>query len=166
MRVVAWGGDGSRDRARGDGIDVAPSREAFYRDSDVVSVHVRLVDATRSLVTSADLACMKPTALFVNTSRAGLVERGALVNALRAGRPGMAAVDVYETEPMRNTSDPLASPTVPPKEQLAIEQCGDSQPSSDGIESTARSYQRLLLSRCISRRSGGNLSIVTEAGSS
>ena len=72
-----------------------------------MSLHLRLVDATRGIVTAADLARMKPTALFVNTSRAGLIEPGALVDALRAGRPGMAAVDVYETEPLIDTQHPL-----------------------------------------------------------
>jgi D-3-phosphoglycerate dehydrogenase / 2-oxoglutarate reductase len=86
---------------------VAVGREAFYEQSDVVSLHMRLVPATRGIVTAADLQRMKPSALLVNTSRAGLVEPGALVAALQSGRPGMAAVDVYETEPLRDPSDPL-----------------------------------------------------------
>ena len=86
---------------------VTASKAELFATSDVVSVHLRLVDATRGIVTAEDLGRMKPTALFVNTSRAGLVEPDALVNALRAGRPGMAAVDVYEAEPMTDTSNPL-----------------------------------------------------------
>ena len=107
MEVQAWGSEASLARARADGHDVAPSKEAFFATSDVVSLHLRLVDATRSIVTAADLAAMKPTALLVNTSRAGLVEPDALVEALRAGRPGMAAVDVYETEPLSDAAHPL-----------------------------------------------------------
>jgi len=85
----------------------ARHKEAFFEQCDVLSLHMRLVDATRGIVTPADLARMKPTALLVNTSRAGLIEPNALVNALRAGRPGMAAVDVYEKEPVRDVHDPL-----------------------------------------------------------
>jgi D-3-phosphoglycerate dehydrogenase len=107
MDVVAWGGERSRTRAAAEGCAFAASRAEFYAEADVVSLHVRLVDATRGLVTAADLACMKPTALFVNTSRAGLVERGALAAAVRAGRPGSAAVDVFDIEPIANGSDPL-----------------------------------------------------------
>ena len=84
-----------------------PSKEAFFETCDVISLHMRLVDATRHIVTAADLARMKPTAIFVNTSRAPLVEPGALVAALRAGRPGLAAVDVYEDEPLLDTTHPL-----------------------------------------------------------
>ena len=93
----------SRARARADGCDVAREQAGVLRDCDVVSLHLRLVDATRGIVGAADLARMKPTALLVNTSRAGLIEPGALVAALRAGRPGMAAVDVYEQEPLRRS---------------------------------------------------------------
>ena len=107
MEMLAWGGDRSRTRAREDGCRVATSQAEFYAEADVVSVHIRLLDATRGLITYADLSRMKPTALFVNTSRAGLVEPGALVAALRSGRPGFAAVDVYESEPVRDTSYPL-----------------------------------------------------------
>jgi D-3-phosphoglycerate dehydrogenase len=109
MEVVAWGSEGSLDRARGDGVATAPTREAFFETADVLSVHLRLVDATRGIVTGADLARMKPSALLVNTSRAGLIEPGALVAALQAGRPGFAAVDVYEHEPLLDTADPLIS---------------------------------------------------------
>ena len=107
MDVVAWGRDGSRERARAAGVAVAPSREAFFAQGDVVSVHVRLTPETRGLVTAEDLARMKPSALFVNTSRAGLVGPGALEEALRRGRPGMAAVDVYEEEPVLGARHPL-----------------------------------------------------------
>ncbi|HEY6863468.1 MAG TPA: D-2-hydroxyacid dehydrogenase family protein [Burkholderiales bacterium] len=107
MRVVAWGREASRQRAERDGYVAARSREEFYEQCDVISLHMRLVDATRGIVTRADLARMKPTALLVNTSRAGLIEPGALVDALEAGRPGLAAVDVYEQEPIRDGSHPL-----------------------------------------------------------
>ena len=107
MDVQVWSGESSRERARADGYAVTASKEELFATSDVVSVHLRLVDATRGIVTAEDLACMRPTALFVNTSRAELVEPDALVHALRAGRPGMAAVDVYETEPMLDTAHPL-----------------------------------------------------------
>jgi D-3-phosphoglycerate dehydrogenase len=107
MNVSVWAREAARARAQEDGYDVAPSKEAFFAGCDVVSLHMRLVDATRGIVTAADLARMKPTALLVNTSRAGLIEPGALVEALRAGRPGMAAVDVYEKEPLTDSSDPL-----------------------------------------------------------
>src|SRR5215475_2889817 len=103
MNVIAWGRETSLAKARADGYAVATSRDAFFAESDVVSLHLRLIDATRGIVTAADLARMKPTALIVNTSRAPLIEAGALVNALTAGRPGMAAVDVYEQEPVRDT---------------------------------------------------------------
>jgi D-3-phosphoglycerate dehydrogenase len=96
-------------RAQADGYAAARSREAFFEECDVVSLHLRLVDATRGIVTADDLARMKPTALLVNTSREPLIQRGALVNALRAGRPGMAAVDVYEHEPLLDTRHPLLS---------------------------------------------------------
>jgi len=107
MNVLAWGGEGSIARALADGHAVAPSQAALYEQGDVVSIHLRLVPATRGIVTEADLLRMKPTALFVNTSRAPLVAAGALVSALRAGRPGKAAVDVYEEEPLRDPADPL-----------------------------------------------------------
>jgi D-3-phosphoglycerate dehydrogenase len=107
MNVLAWGREGSLAGARQDGYAVAASKEALFEQSDVLSVHVRLVPGTRGMVTAADLARMKPTALFVNTSRAGLVEPGALENALRVGRPGMAAVDVYEEEPVLGGRHPL-----------------------------------------------------------
>jgi D-3-phosphoglycerate dehydrogenase len=107
MRVLVWARELALAQARADGYETAPSKDAFFEQCDVLSLHMRLVDATRGIVTPADLARMKPTALVVNTSRAGLIEANALVNALRAGRPGMAAVDVYEKEPLRDVNDPL-----------------------------------------------------------
>jgi D-3-phosphoglycerate dehydrogenase len=107
MNVLVWAREASRDRAREEGFAVAESKVAFFEQSDVLSVHLRLVDATRHIVTAGDLARMKPTALLVNTSRASLIEPGALVMALRAGRPGLAAVDVFEQEPLIDPSDPL-----------------------------------------------------------
>jgi D-3-phosphoglycerate dehydrogenase / 2-oxoglutarate reductase len=107
MRVLAWGQQRSAERARGDGHEFAESKEALFERSDVLTLHVRLIPATRGLVTAADLARMKPTALLVNTSRAGLIEPGALAAALKAGRPGLAAVDVYEEEPLLNAAHPL-----------------------------------------------------------
>jgi D-3-phosphoglycerate dehydrogenase len=105
MRVLVWGREGSRERAQADGHDVAASAEQLFADADVLSLHLRLTDATTGIVTRADLARMKPDALLVNTSRAELVERGALVEALREGRPGGAAVDVFDEEPA--VDDPL-----------------------------------------------------------
>lgn len=107
MPVLVWGRPSSLEAAVADGHTVAESTEAFFSSSDVVSLHVRLVDATRGIVTAGDLALMKPTGLLVNTSRAGLIEPGALVDALRAGRPAMAAVDVFDEEPLYDTEHPL-----------------------------------------------------------
>ncbi len=107
MKVLVWAREASQARARADGYAVAGSKEAFFGECDVITLHMRLVEATRSIVSARDLARMKPTALIVNTSRAPLIERGALVEALRAGRPGFAAVDVYEEEPLRDTAHPL-----------------------------------------------------------
>ena len=98
MNVLVWGREGSQTRARRDGYDVAESQRALFSESDVLSLHLRLDDATRGIVTAADLARMKPTALIVNTSRAELFENDSLEAALRAGRPAHAAVDVYEEE--------------------------------------------------------------------
>ena len=106
MSVMVWSREESRAR-KADGYDVAPRKQDFYAQCDVVSLHLRLVAETRGTVTAADLSLMKPTALIVNTSRAPLIEEGALVSALRAGRPGMAAVDVYEHEPLRDPDHPL-----------------------------------------------------------
>ena len=107
LKILVWAREASREKARADGYAVAPSKEAFFAECDVLSLHMRLVDATRGIVKRADLARMKPTAIFVNTSRAGLVEEGALVEALKAGRPGKAAMDVYEHEPVLNAEHPL-----------------------------------------------------------
>ena len=107
MNVVVWARPQTMARAKAEGYLVAPSKADFFESCDVLSLHMRLVDATRSIVTAADLARMKPTALIVNTSRAPLIEPGVLVDALRSGRPGMAAVDVYEEEPVRDTKHPL-----------------------------------------------------------
>lgn len=107
MQVWVWGRAASTDAARADGFEVAPSREAFFAQSDVISLHVRLSAETTGLVTAADLDRMKPTALLVNTSRAELVATGALEAALVKGRPGFAAVDVYEPEPILGADHPL-----------------------------------------------------------
>jgi D-3-phosphoglycerate dehydrogenase len=107
MSVYVCAREESQARARRDGYAVAPSKAAFFAECDVISLHMRLVDATRGIVTADDLALMKLTSLLVNTSRAGLIEPGALVGALRAGRPGMAAVDVYEHERMLDPGNPL-----------------------------------------------------------
>jgi D-3-phosphoglycerate dehydrogenase len=107
MNVLVWAREPAMAKARADGYATAASKAAFFEHCDVLSLHMRLVDATRGIVKAEDLARMKPTALLVNTSRAPLIEANALVNALRAGRPGMAAVDVYEKEPLRDVNDPL-----------------------------------------------------------
>ena len=109
MKVVVWAREPSRDRAKADGHQTATNKETFFEQSDVISLHMRLVPATRGIVTLADLERMKRTAMLVNTSRAPLIEPGALVSALRGGRPGMAAVDVYEHEPLLDATDPLLS---------------------------------------------------------
>jgi D-3-phosphoglycerate dehydrogenase / 2-oxoglutarate reductase len=107
MSVLVWGREASRQRAQADDFEAAPSKDAFFERCDVISLHMRLVSETRGIVTAADLARMKTTALLVNTSRAGLIEPGALVSALEQGRPGMAAVDVFEQEPVRAPTHPL-----------------------------------------------------------
>jgi len=107
MNVLVCARAAALARARADGYSAASSKDAFFEQCDVISLHMRLVDATRGIVTAADLARMKPTALLVNTSRAPLIAPGALVNALRAGRPGLAAVDVYEEEPVLDPAHPL-----------------------------------------------------------
>ena len=107
MNVLVWAREASLERARRDGYTAAADRLALFESSDVLSLHLRLVPDTRGIVTRSDLAVMKPTALLVNTSRAPLIEPEALVEALRAGRPGMAAVDVFEDEPVRDGRHPL-----------------------------------------------------------
>jgi len=107
MKVMVWSNEEARERARAEGYAIARGKEAFFEECDVISLHLRLYSATRGIVTAGDLALMKPTALLVNTSRAPLIEPGALARALQLGRPGMAAVDVYEDEPLTDTSYPL-----------------------------------------------------------
>ena len=107
MNVIVWGRESTLEKARADGYTAAASREAFFAEADVVSLHLRLIPETRGIVTAEDLARMKPTALIVNTSRAGLIAPGVLEAALKAGRPGMAAVDVFEDEPVVGGAHPL-----------------------------------------------------------
>jgi D-3-phosphoglycerate dehydrogenase len=112
MQVMVWGSEASRAAAEHDGCIAAPSRAAFFEGADVLSLHLRLSDATRGIVQAADLARMKPDALFVNTSRAELVEEGALETALHRGRPGYAALDVFTSEPLPDDAPLLKIPTV------------------------------------------------------
>ena len=107
MKVVWWASDKGRERARAEGATLAQSRHAFFAESDFVSVHVRLKPETKGIITKDDLLAMKPTASFVNTSRSGLVEKGALEAALEAGHPGRLALDVFDREPMTPPVDPL-----------------------------------------------------------
>lgn len=107
MNVQVWGREGSRSRATQDGLTIAANEEALFTAADILSVHLTLNEGTRGIIKRAHFDRMKPTALFVNTSRAGIVESGALENALRAGRPGAAAVDVYEDEPVMGGNHPL-----------------------------------------------------------
>jgi D-3-phosphoglycerate dehydrogenase len=107
MKVLVWAREPALAKARSDGYETAAGKAAFFEQCDVISLHMRLVDATRGIVKAEDLARMKSTATLINTSRAGLIEPNALVDALRAGRPGHAAVDVFEKEPLRDTDDPL-----------------------------------------------------------
>jgi len=106
-RVVCWGREGSLARAREAGYEIAGSRNAFFAESDILSLHLPLNSVTRGIVTGEDLARMKPGALIVNTSRAGIIAEGALVEALKAGRPGFAAADVFEHEPVLGAAHPL-----------------------------------------------------------
>ena len=107
MKVQVWAREPARRKAEADGYGAARSKEAFFEECDVITLHMRLVEATRGIVGAADLARMKPTALLVNTSRAQLIAPGALAAALEAGRPGKAAVDVYEEEPVLGGRHPL-----------------------------------------------------------
>jgi D-3-phosphoglycerate dehydrogenase len=107
MKVLVWSNQAAMERAKADEYAAASSKEKFFSECDVISLHIRLYSATRGIVTAADLALMKPTALIVNTSRAPLIEPGALALALKLGRPGMAAVDVFEEEPLRDINYPL-----------------------------------------------------------
>ena len=107
MNVLIWAREASREAAQKEGYETAVSKEDFFKTSDIISLQMRLVEATRGIVTASDLALMKPTALLVNTSRSGLIEPGALEAALQAGRPGMAAVDVFDDEPITHQNHPL-----------------------------------------------------------
>jgi len=107
MDVLVWAREVSREAARAEGHAIAADKAAFFAQCDVISLHMRLVPATRGIVTAADLALMKPTAMLVNTSRAPLIEPGALLAALQAGRPGLAGVDVFEIEPLPDGHHPL-----------------------------------------------------------
>ncbi len=100
MRVLVWGGDASRAKAAADGFDVAASKQQLFEESDVLSLHRRLHESTRGSITLEDLNRMKPSSLLVNTSRAELIEAEALLTGLNRGRPGMAAIDVFESEPI------------------------------------------------------------------
>ena len=106
-RVLCWGREGSTGRAKAAGLEVAKSREEFFAEADILSLHLPLNKDTRGIVTRDDLARMKPTALIVNASRSGLIAKGALEEALKAGRPGSAAVDVYDVEPVLGGDHPL-----------------------------------------------------------
>ncbi|MET0328796.1 MAG: D-2-hydroxyacid dehydrogenase family protein [Luteimonas sp.] len=112
MRVLVWGSAASRQRARADGCLAADSRAAFFEQADVISLHLRLAAATQGLVGFGDLARMKSSALLVNTSRAGLIETGALERALELGRPGLFALDVFDHEPVPASSTLLQHPRV------------------------------------------------------
>ena len=111
-RVICWGREGSTGRAKAAGFEVAPSREAFFAESDIISLHLPLNAETRGIVTAEDLAKMKPSALIVNASRSGLIAKGALLAALKAGRPGFAAVDVYDKEPVGPDEELVKLPNV------------------------------------------------------
>jgi D-3-phosphoglycerate dehydrogenase / 2-oxoglutarate reductase len=135
MPALVWGSPAARDRAAADGRAVADDQRSFFAAADVVSLHLRLVDATRGIVTAADLAAMKPDAILVNTSRAGLIEPGALAAAVRAGRPGAAAVDVFDQEPVRfdpsrfDQSQPDLSPSDPSPSDLLRSDPSQPEPS-------------------------------------
>lgn len=109
MNVVWWGSPDGRARAQADGKNVPPSRETFFASADVVSIHVRMLPETRGIITAQDLGAMQRGAVFVNTSRAGLIEPNALLTALNNGRPGMAAIDVFDVEPVTDPDDPLVN---------------------------------------------------------
>lgn len=105
--VLVWGSENSRNQALKDGHSAAESKSFFFRNSDIVTLHLRLNESTHEIVKERDLLEMKPDAVIVNTSRAELIQKNALINSLQQGRPGFAAVDVYESEPITNTLYPL-----------------------------------------------------------
>ena len=107
MKVVCWGREGSLARARSAGFEVAPQRQAFFEMADIVTLHIQLNKETRGIITADDLGRMKADAVIVNTSRAAIIADGALVEALKRGRPGRAAIDVYEHEPVLGGDHPL-----------------------------------------------------------
>lgn len=109
MRILVWAREASRQNAHGDGLEVAHNKQELFETSDILTLHMRLKEATAGIVTAEDLAVMKPTSILVNTSRAGLIEQDALLNALKSGRPGMAAIDVFDKEPVTSANDPLVS---------------------------------------------------------
>ena len=109
MKVWWWSSEAGRARAAAEGAEVAPDRKTFFEQSDFISVHVRLKPETRGMIRGSDLMRMKPSASFINTSRAGLVEEGALLAALEVGRPGRMALDVFDKEPVTDPADPLVS---------------------------------------------------------
>jgi D-3-phosphoglycerate dehydrogenase len=111
MNVVWWGSEDGRARAAADGHTIAENRTAFFAKPDVVSVHVRLKPDTLGIITADDFAAMRSDALFVNTSRAGLIQSSALLDGLNAGHPAMAAIDVFDIEPITSSNDPLATHT-------------------------------------------------------
>jgi D-3-phosphoglycerate dehydrogenase len=107
MKVICWGREGSTTKAREAGYEVPASRAAFFESADIISLHLPLNKDTRGIVTAEDLASMKPTAMIVNTSRGPIIAQGALEKALNEGRPGRAAIDVYDTEPLNDANYPL-----------------------------------------------------------
>lgn len=109
MHVSVWGSDRALQAASADGLEIFDSRSALFSESDVLSLHLKLVDLTRGIVTEGDLSLMKASALLVNTSRAELIAPGALASALARGRPGFAAIDVFESEPVTSGLDPILS---------------------------------------------------------
>src|SRR5262249_48723269 len=111
MKITCWGREASLAKARDVGYEVPASRADFFAGADIVSLHVRFIKETRGIIIAADFAAMKPSALFVTTSRAGLLQDGALVAALKQGRPGFAAIDVFEEEPVLGGDHPLLKMT-------------------------------------------------------
>ena len=108
MKRIWWASEEGRQRLAADNKSIAPSREAFFATPDIISIHIRLNAATKGLITADDLSKMRKDALFVNTSRAGLIVKDALLDALNAGKPGMAAIDVFDDEPITQANDAVA----------------------------------------------------------